>query len=90
MAKPLFESMTRLNVGRFVVRVWKAELHLDAAADPDRKSLFTVESDLNRWMSQKPVPPKHIVEEFACLPNVTAVEVLAPDGNGIVKYNDWP
>lgn len=90
MSRPIFESMTKVIVGRHIVRVWREELHLDAACDPLRNDIDLTANGLRDDGRTKSVPLQIIVEEFALLPRVSAVEVLDSNGNGVLKYNNWP
>ncbi len=90
MSRPIFESMTQLIVGRHRVRLWRAELHLDAACDPERRDADIVAEQLRRDMCTGRVPVAKMVQVFSELPRVSAIEVTDAQGNGVVKYTDWP
>jgi hypothetical protein len=85
MKNPIFESMTKLRVGRFVVRIWREEDNLKSACVPNR-------ADLHRLLPT--LTSADDVEEMLSLvlamPRVAAVEVVDEKGDGDGAYASWP
>jgi hypothetical protein len=77
----VYESMTRVQAGRFSVRVWREEKCLEPQSNDDlRAALEAAPLDAT-------APDLIAIAE--ALPRVVAVEVLDDDGNGILLYPDW-
>lgn len=80
----LYESMTRVTVGAYIVRVWSAESTPRMGPSP------TV---LRAVLELQILPSVHeglISIVLDALPEVNAYEILNPSGNGLVVYRDWP
>ena len=80
----LIESMHRITVPKYVIRVWKQEA-------PDYKHTQTGVTELELLAHHNQDLPMH---ELANLilggEDINAVEVLGWDGCGVVLYRDWP
>jgi hypothetical protein len=75
------ESMTRLTIGPYSVRIWRTEASMDSADNADlRDALRTVDPYLG---------PAHIAKVVESFERVAAIEVLDADGNGSILYPDW-
>jgi hypothetical protein len=88
----VYESMTKLHVGRFLVRVWRAESGLKDSYEHANRDLYEVAKLLNnKWVENLfVIQPTEVANEYLKLDRINAVEVLDADGNGMVVYPDWP
>jgi hypothetical protein len=81
---PCVESMTKLRIGIFDVRVWRDESEVK---EYDNSDLIKLEKLLSGM--GKPDSNEHdLAVEIANMPSVSAVEVTW-EGNGIVLYTQW-
>jgi hypothetical protein len=92
MSAPIYESMTRLQIGSYAVRVWRSEATLEHA-------VATLNLDLRLWASEivsalvqsdKQPAVTELVSQVQSFPRVSAVEVLDENLNGVVAYAEWP
>lgn len=88
---PVFESMTRLQIGDFRIRVWREEATLDAA-------VAALNQDLHDWADEERAnmvlhgDQPHPLALFGTLrkfDRIAAVEIVDADGIGAVWYPDW-
>ena len=93
----VIESMTRIQIYPYIIRVWRAEesvrgkydnSDLDAAA---RKAA----NDARVANDSDPVPCSPvdvaIMKTLEAMPRVNAVEIVHKDtGNGMLVYPEWP
>ena len=74
----LYESMTRVVAGDFVVRVWKSE------------SVPTYGPSQDITDALQGSHPGEIRKTLEAIPDIAAYEILDANGNGLVAYFDWP
>jgi len=79
---PVIESMTKILVGSFIVRVWRSEK--EVSNDYNNHDLVV------RALSVQPVSRESLVEALSVMPRVAAIEVVNQYGNGVVAYVEWP
>lgn len=78
----IVESMTRIAVGSYVIRVWRNEDELRSSYD---------NQDLIKFCGDNSAMPIHdLAQAVSLLESVNAVEVLTGDGNGVLIYPNWP
>jgi hypothetical protein len=77
------ESMTKVRLGRWVVRVWRTEADLSKLDNNDIHALGA------KLCNSEQPDAQGIAHEFEKLPRVSAVEVVDWLGNGILIYPDW-
>lgn len=80
----LIESMTRISLPRYTVRVWRQQPE-DFTYSPGQFSDIESVARANEYDA-----PSELAKKIAALPNVNAVEVLDWDKGGVVVYNNWP
>ena len=82
----LYESMTRVQFGDGVVRVWRG--YQDGFPGDNRD----IKAVLDSYNPLRPVDSfaGDIIVKLLALDRVNAVEVIGRDGNGTVVYKDWP
>lgn len=80
----LIESMHRITVPKYVIRVWKQEL-------PDYKHVQSgiTELELLAHKNQE-LPLQELASVILESDDINAVEVLGWDGCGVVLYRNWP
>lgn len=84
-----FESVTPLKIGFWDLRVWRTESERGAITDQDLM-------ETARGMTKRIVAAgaeftrAELLEAFADLPNVSAVEVADTSGAASIEYIDWP
>ena len=81
MRSRIYESMTRVVVGDFVVRVWKSE---------PAPNIGPSEAVTNALQGLLPTYPYEIREALEIIPDIAAYEILDANGHGLVIYFDWP
>lgn len=77
----VYESMTRVQVGPYTVRVWRTEASLTSADNSDLREALRYANPYGA--------PEEIVRIVEALPRIAAVEVLDHNGNGGILYPDW-
>lgn len=82
--KILVESIARIVLPRYVVRVWRQEEH-----DYEHKTQGVTDVELEAHRNQE-MSAKELALSLLMMPNVNAVEVLDWENKGIVCYSDWP
>jgi hypothetical protein len=85
MKTQCFESISKFYVGDLVVRVWRTEEKL---GDETREDMAQLAKELGIHAGDN--NKASVLEKFAALPNVSAVEVKDGMGDGIIVYNDGP
>ncbi len=81
MKNRVYESMTRVRVNGYAVRVWRDEPELAAGDNHDIVRALT--------FAPRDAMAADLIRIVEMLPRVVAVEVLDADGNGILLYPDW-
>lgn len=76
----LYESMTRVLVGQFTVRVWRSLPAFGKGPDSDVLDALTLLPARTA---------KEIADVLDAIEGVEAYEVLDAGGNGVVVYPDW-
>lgn len=80
----LVESMHRITVPRFVIRVWKQQ-------PPDYKHRQAGITELEVFAHRnQDMPMEDLAAGLLEQEDVNAVEVLGWDGCGVVLYRNWP
>lgn len=78
----VIESMTTICVGRYTIRVWRAENEvLDHYDNPDL---------LDKAYQLGAASQAALAEGIGQMPRVNAVEVKDEGGDGVVLYHEWP
>lgn len=77
---PLIESMTKIVIGEYSIRVWRAEEELKGFYE--NKDIFQA-FHLGATLIES-------IKKISELPRVNAVEVVDGSGDGVVYYTDWP
>lgn len=95
MSGPIHESMTRLQIGRHTIRVWRTEESLLQALEPDNRDLEQWAIDLTRALvlSDDGMPEltaTRLYHELEKFPRIAAFEILDENLNGLVVYPEWP
>lgn len=81
----LMESMTRVVLPKYTVRVWRSQ---DAETyEHNAKGFSDVEVTAHQYQDES---PRSIALKIMSLPDIAAVEVLDWNKNGLVAYSDWP
>ena len=80
----LVESITRIVLVRYVVRVWRQQAYNYVHVPGQLSDL----EDVAR--ANELEAPLDLAKKIGMLPGVNAVEVLGWDRGGVVIYNDWP
>jgi hypothetical protein len=80
----LIESMHRITVPKYVIRVWKQE-----APDYKHKQAGVTELELLAHHNQD-LPMEELASVILKLEDINAVEILGWDGCGVVFYQNWP
>lgn len=82
----LRESMTRIVLGNYTVRVWREEP--DLVVEPSNEDLIREAEFFYRYDvgGRRMELLKRLLE----FPRVNAVEVIDLNGDGDVVYRDWP
>lgn len=81
----LRESMTKITILPFVIRVWRQEKDLTVELDNDDIWLTAKEAVDAKYANQI-----SIAYQLLSLDRVNAVEVVDECGAGEVLYKDWP
>lgn len=82
--KGWIESVTRISLPRYTVRVWKDE-------DDDYEHISGRITDIERVANEHAdEPAAELARKIAKLPGVVAVEVLGWDLAGVMFYSEWP
>ncbi len=86
---PCFESITRLRVGGWNIRVWRTEQQVGDVTNADLKQYA---EDLTRRivMDDLEVRRTTLVVDLSAMPDVSAVEVTDDAGEGCITYPTWP
>lgn len=90
-----YETMTRLEVGIYHVRVWTTVGHLVAGPDQRIIQAFFEHDWLvlprRRTVAAQPAPPDiaSISAVLDKLDHIAAYEILDQDGHGAIVYPDW-
>lgn len=77
-----YESMTRVKVGTYMVRVWKTEHSLFPGPDT------LIEKTLKTFTDEY-VALYKIANALDAFEAIAAYEILDADGNGAIVYPDW-
>ncbi len=85
MKQPVYETMTRIIVGGFTVRVWCTSPTMKPGPDPD-----VLQALSPRFGQLRPLSPLEIASALNAMPQVAAYELVDASGNGGVVYTDWP
>ena len=80
----LVESMHRITVPKYVIRVWKQE-----APEYQHKQAGITELELLAHHNQD-LPMHELAGLIVGVEDVNAVEILGWDGCGVVLYRNWP
>ena len=80
---PVYETMTRYTFCGWTVRVWRETTRSEFGPDLEVQTL------LQRHFSLTARDRKCVIDKIAGLPDVAAIEILDPDGNGGLFYPDW-
>ena len=80
---PFRESMTRISLPRFVIRVWRREAPDYVYSKAGNTDLVIVAHRCQELSMGE------IVDELAKIPRVAAIEILDWCQNGIVHYVEW-
>lgn len=87
----LRESMTKLAVGIFFIRVWRQE---EPDGQIDNSDLWRVVDDPSWRVAMDANCGRLDIDAMAqsliAMPRVNAVEVLDGSDSGVVYYKDWP
>lgn len=78
----IIESMTKIQVGSKIIRVWRNEPALQASYN--NSDLINLCHELSGF------PIDSVASVLAEAPRVNAVEVLNEDGSGVLIYPAWP
>lgn len=81
MPNRIYESMTRVQLGEYTIRVWQIE-----------KGTITNGPDRYITEALNVCPPSVLLisETLDQFPDVSAYEILDANGNGAIVYPDWP
>ena len=83
----IYESMTKVFVGPFTVRVWRQESEpMFGPSAPVEEAL----APLQEVQTRRPIYGNEIIKVLDAVDGVNAYEILSPDGHGLVVYTDWP
>lgn len=74
----LYETMTRVKVGGYVVRVWRSSPQFSMG--PDRQVLTALR------LADSPVSIVRVLDSMA---GIEAYEILDKSGQGGITYPDW-
>lgn len=78
----LRESMTKMTVWRYVIRIWRQERDDNLENEPG-----ALETEVYKAVAAVEIRHKlSIAKAILALPNINAVEVLDENGNGEVLY----
>ena len=75
------ETMTRLTVGPWMVRVWRQTPRMELGPDQEVQQVL--------WNLINPAPAD-IADALDQLSGMNAYEILNADGNGALVYPNWP
>jgi len=78
---PVFETMTKVKLGNWTIRVWREEPGFQMGADAEIQATI-------QKLAVKPMPSE-IVHAVGALPRVAAIEIINEFGNGGIFYPDW-
>lgn len=82
-----YESMTRIKVGDYTVRVWMTETYLFNGPHPF--IISALKTGALKALGKK-LPAVHAIAKILdALNNVAAYEILDKNGNGCIVYPDW-
>lgn len=84
-----YESMTRLKLGPYTIRVWRTEPQLAVGFNADiRRAIEWIEPE---GIGERPFDAVacDVAEALDALPNIAAYEILDEDGDGAIVYPDW-
>lgn len=89
MNTPIYESISRFNIGPWRIRVWREEKELGAGGNGDLRLLT---DDLVTEMVSSGVIPDHekLLTLYSGKERVSAVEVVDELGTGALVYPSWP
>lgn len=82
MPNPVFESMTKVVVFNWQIRVWREEP--DMTPGPDQEVVNLIMDTVGKTDSVRT-----LLTTLGALPRISAVEVLNPGGDGAIFYPDW-
>jgi hypothetical protein len=77
-----YETMTRVLVGPYTVRVWTETMYQKFGPNEDVMNAMYL-------LSQHDVTPGSISSVIDGLEDISAYEILDKDGNGSVTYPNW-
>lgn len=81
-----YESMTKLKVLGYTVRLWREE---PDPSEVDNSDIIRLGKELDDGIYVQPPSAGWIAEMFSTVKRSAAVEVLNQDGNGVLIYPDW-
>lgn len=82
------ESMTRLVVGIYIVRIWREEEDLRPIYEATRTELLAAIGKAASFGT--PNTPAEIIRTVYTLERINAVEVVGESGQGVICYKNWP
>jgi hypothetical protein len=80
----LMESMTRISLPKYTVRVWRSQ---DESYEHWPPGFSDIEACAHNYQDES---PRSLALKILSLRNIAAVEVLDWNQNGLVAYSDWP
>ena len=83
MKNRIYESMTRVQLTEFTIRVWATE----TAAYPGPR--MEIVEAIHRISPRGSFFRERIIETLDAFPDVSAYEILDAQGNGCIVYPDW-
>lgn len=84
MSKGWIESVTRISLPRYTVRVWKEQ-------EDGYEHVPGMYTDIEAVArANQDDSPAELAKKIARLPMVVAVEVLDWDHGGVMFYSEWP
>lgn len=89
MSLQTFETISRFNVGRWRIRVWRYSEKLSAAPQKDLQA--RIDEFLKNLVAHGEEPTAEtLISELVTIDRVSAVEVTDAIGHGGLAYVDWP
>lgn len=85
------ESMTKLVIQELTIRAWREEIKpesVDLDWSKEVTELITIAYD--EIPEGEVVSFSDIANKFLAIDRMNAIEVLDPEGNGVVLYKNWP
>jgi hypothetical protein len=85
------ESMTKLVIHELTIRAWREETKpesIDLDWSKEVTELITIAYD--EIPEGEIVSFSDIANKFLAIERMNAIEILGPEGNGVVLYKNWP